>query len=307
MRKVFPVMKRKSLMKDNRSMPEDVARSGFTLIELLVVISIIAILAGLLLPALSKAKGKAKGIYCLGNMKQLGLAWLMYPDDNLNILPANVTGGDKNGWVRGWEDFAPNTTDNTNLALLLNTDSAGVSQLGPYTKAAGIYKCPADVYTAPQGGLQMPRLRSNSMNQFVEGDFYLALKSANRLPSEASGVDLNFTGADKKNYGYVKISDIRRPTPSDLFVFVDEHPDSINDGCLLTDTSTLTKWVDLPASFHNGACSFAFADGHAEIHKWREGSTVVPVHQRTILSSELTVPTSRDIAWMIEHATAKRN
>src|SRR5262245_16616141 len=107
-------MKRNAVIKNNRSSAQTLVRSGFTLIELLVVISIIGILASLLLPALAKAKGKAKGIYCMGNMKQLGLAWIMYPDDNLNILPANVPGGDINGWVAGWIDFSPDTKDNTN-------------------------------------------------------------------------------------------------------------------------------------------------------------------------------------------------
>ena len=281
------------------SRPEAVVRSGFTLIELLVVIAIIAILAGLLLPALSRAKGTAKGIYCMGNMKQLALAWAMYPDDNLNTLPGNFPGGDINGWVGGWIDFAPDTKDNTNLVLLID------SRLGPYTKNAGIYKCPGDVYTAPQGGAQMPRLRSNSMNGFVEGDYGLSLKASNRLPRDGSTIDLIFTGADKNNYGYVKISDIRKPGPSDLFVFVDEHSDSINDGCLITDTTKLNQWLDLPASFHNGACSFSFADGHAEVHKWREGSTSVPVTQ--VSRSKFDVPSSRDIKWVIEHATAKRD
>src|SRR5207249_596914 len=98
--------------------------------------------------------------------KQLGLAWLMYPDDNLNTLPSNFFGGvadpDTNGWVAGLEDFAADVKDNTNITFLTQ------AKLGPYTKNPGIYKCPSDVYTARQDGSPMPRVRSVSMNGFLE-------------------------------------------------------------------------------------------------------------------------------------------
>ncbi len=261
------------------------AKRAFTLIELLVVIAIIAILAALLLPALSKAKVKAQGIMCMSNGKQLGLAWLMYADDNNGVCCQNMEGGDPNtpSWVLGWENFIPDNTENTNLQMLTQ------GLLWPYSKSAGIYKCPADVYLALQGTQKLPRLRSLSMNAYIQGNGY-AGSGQTWYP----------------NYRcYNKLTDIVNPKPTDLFVFVDEHPDSINDGWLIVDPNTPTKWGnDLPASYHNGACGFTFADGHSEIHRWLEGTTCAPVQQQQHGGFSGTSPVDRDITWMLSHCTA---
>ena len=265
------------------------ALSGFTLIELLVVIAIIAILAALLLPALTRAKLKAQGVSCMSNVKQLTLAWQMYPDDNNGMLPPNQNGGDGGGvnmpsWVNGWEDFSANNTDNTNLIKL------GNALIGPYcSKQTGIYHCPADVYTCTEWGKQMTRVRSISMNGFVEGDAY-------RGKSNPQGSVWYSSWR-----AYTKQSDIVKPVPSDLFVFVDEHPDSINDGWLITNVTDPNTWTDLPASYHGNACGFGFADGHSEIHKWREGSTAQPVLKKQY--NGFSAPGSRDIKWMIQHCS----
>jgi len=289
--------------------------SGFTLIELLVVIAIIAILAAMLLPALAKAKAKAQGIQCMSNTKQLMLAWHMYNTDNADHLVPSVHGdfasnpGDAqaNGiipWAEGWLDWTT-STENTNIQYLVSPQYSGLSK---YTGNPGIFKCPADVSLAPAQRSQgwAGRVRSLSGNIGVgEGNADGWNTSSHSSPGSSYGGPWN--GIYKHN----KIaSDFVNPGPSETWVYVDEHPDSINDSGLFNPDSP-TEWTDTPATYHNGSCGFSFADGHSAIHKWR-GSLATPdaraieyndnVATRPGILSATSGGKDPDIGYMVYHS-----
>ena len=146
--------------------------TGFTLIELLVVVAIIALLAGMLLPALAKTKATAQGVLCVNNSRQLTLAWLLYSDENNDGLVYNL-GDDRNkrAVVRSQEGNWVNNVMNWELDSD-NTNKAFINQakLGPYSGRCGlIYKCPADKVLSDlqKRAGWTARVRSFSMNAMV--------------------------------------------------------------------------------------------------------------------------------------------
>jgi prepilin-type N-terminal cleavage/methylation domain-containing protein/prepilin-type processing-associated H-X9-DG protein len=266
-----------------------IARRGFTLIELLVVIAIIAILAALLLPALAKAKTKAQGVMCLNNNKQLMLSWRMYADDQGDRLVAAMNISFQPGrpnWFTGGLNYNPSNASNWDI----NQDMVN-SPLWPYTsKNRYIFKCPADRAMVNQ----LPRVRSNSMSQvfgsgeWLDYDIKSSGQSVWRIYDKLSGIVI----------------------PAKTWVLMDEHPDSINDAalavsCTKANSPNEAKIIDYPANYHNGACGIAFADGHADIHKWRGGKirNAAIQYNDYLALNVLAEDSWKDISWLADNTT----
>jgi prepilin-type N-terminal cleavage/methylation domain-containing protein len=258
-------------------------RKGFTLIELLVVIAIIAILAAMLLPALARAKCKALGVHCMNNTRQVAIAWITYTTDNNEYMLTSPP-------VAGMMDWLA-TPDNANADLLMDSSK---SPLAAYLKSSGVWKCPADNYVSaanPPGS----RVRTLSLNAILVGSTITVGPQPN--------YPIGRTYLDKAS----KTSDLQTPGPVNIFVAVDEHPDSINDSVFHVvpgNPPAAYVWRDLPASLHCGAGSFSFADGHAEIHKWMDDRTKQAVHKQTkwwFPTGNYPVRDCVDVTWICDH------
>jgi prepilin-type N-terminal cleavage/methylation domain-containing protein/prepilin-type processing-associated H-X9-DG protein len=279
---------------------------GFTLIELLVVIAIIAILAAMLLPALSRAKLKSQGVYCMNNHHQLLLAWRMYVDDSREVLP--FVKADPHAWVDGWLDYSA-ARDNWDVDQNIKK-----SILWPYCgKSAGIFKCPADQSSINVLGKAFPRVRSMSMVNWVGGRGNGAGQMAAMNWSQTT-----FGTASGEARIYRKLSDMTDPGPVKTAVLLDEREDSINDGMFVIAMEGAAASpgaapnpgaygiVDYPAAYHGGAGGFSFADGHSELKKWQDPRTQPPVLRGQVRDFNFkSSPNNSDVAWMQERATRR--
>lgn len=267
------------------------------MLELLVVVAIIGVLAALLFPALSKAKTRALGITCLNNNRQLAMGWAIYADDHQGALPYNLGGpGIRRiasvrtnlNWVTGVLSWWASDSDNTNTATVTE------ASLGSYvSRAPGVYRCPSDRVLSEEQRTAgwSTRVRSYSMNAMI-GD----------------AGELSQDGYNINNPGYVQFFKMSTIThPAQIFVFLDEHPDSINDGYFLNKGYGY-QWIDLPASYHNGAASFSFADGHSELHRWQVASTKVPARAfSAVLPQAIAAGDGADYHWVLERMSVDRD
>ena len=252
------------------------ASTGFSQVDLLTVVVMLVLLAFLLTPALARTRVSDQAFQCRNNLRQLISGWRMFADDNSGSLC------DPFYWVQGTENYNGNNPDNTNISYLVN------GYLGPYVRNPAVYKCPADQSQTLQGSVKMPRIRTLSMN-------------------EAIG-PLGYQWIDNTYRHYVKSADMDLPSPGSLWVMNCENPDSVNDGAFaVVMTPYGGIWQDGPTTLHSGGCSFSFADGHSELHRWTDARTLgMNVTYRAPFSYGWYQPNNPDIQWVQDRTSAKK-
>src|SRR5579859_892828 len=245
-------------MKRNR----EIERVGaFTLLELLVTVAVIAILASLLLPVLSKAQEEGRRVTCMSNLRQFGHGWLMYAVDQSDLVPPNNGGFPlpigQETWVHGFLSPYDDNSDN------INTTYLAASLLSPYLGSCfGVWRCPSDKSAVHEGGTLFPRVRSYAMNNMLNGFFD---------PDQYANQPYKVIRA---------VRDMVNPPPCSTFIIMDERQDSIDDSVFVVDMwNGPASLVEIPAAYHNSSGNLVFGDGHVETHRWHDSRTEPPVAQ----------------------------
>jgi prepilin-type processing-associated H-X9-DG protein len=259
-----PVVKNRTAILTD-ALPQRLYKRAMVPREVVASLSIMVLVAFLAIPAMNKLRTAREATVCLNNMRQLGWAWQLYAEENEGKLVHNFHGGGtiagandpRNApWATGWLDWS-GTPDNTNMLYIRTTKFA---RLTPYLTAKNnVFKCPSDRYLSIAQKLRRwkQRVRSVSMNLTI-GDGNAMTGPWDRLYSQAK-----------------TLGELRIPSPAETAVFLEEHPDSINDPGLFPPFGT--QFIDLPGSYHQGAMNASFADGSARTHHWRTTARRVPV------------------------------
>jgi prepilin-type N-terminal cleavage/methylation domain-containing protein/prepilin-type processing-associated H-X9-DG protein len=273
-------------------------RAGFTLIEVLAVAAVLSLMGMMFCAGLAQTRPETPATQCRANLKRLTLAWQQYAEDNQGLLLTSADGLLFNGtlhpsWMAGYLDFS---------SLAINwdpTQSLARSPLWAYVQRdASLFRCPSDPAKVTVNGVRLPRVRSMSMSQvFARGEW----------------LDRSFNSSQNRWRTYHNLPDVLRPAQT--FVFIDEHPDSMNDSAFANpctgnqpgDPPASSQIIDFPANYHHGGCGISFADGHAEIHKW-VGSKIgrAPLLLNGTLPLNVNAGDSwTDMHWLATNTTVK--
>lgn len=263
------------------------AGRGFTVLELLAVVVVLGLLTSLLVPTLAGTRTGSSSVRCRNNLRQLTGAWSMYAQDNRGRLVNNTDGvsaglvSSSAAWIAGWLDFTASQANTDTQMLVDHAEFPYGAYLGPYLRDPRLFKCPADPSEIVVAGRRMPRVRSVSMNNYLGGNSR-TWTSVSRYPVCARTAQIGF--------------------PAGMFVILDEHADSINDGWFASDPDTPWQIIDYPASYHDGDGCLSFADGHVEFHRWRDARTTPPFASGKLMALNQNFPNNVDIPWLQRRA-----
>ncbi|HZR18650.1 MAG TPA: hypothetical protein VFE51_15260 [Verrucomicrobiae bacterium] len=286
---VAPPLESKRFSADTASQEE----TAFTVVELIVMVGTLCLLTLALTSTVASTRPGAATVTCMNNLRQLGNAWQMYADDyngNLVYNRDGISNGKSAGnecWVGGWLDFSSANTDNTNTSVLVDHARYPYgAYLGPYLKSADLFRCPADGSFVTIGDQQIHRVRSYSMNNTF-------------------GLEARMWTTPSSFTFHTNLSNIK--LPHQVFVLLEESYGSINDGCFFSDPDTIWQIVDFPADYHHASCNFFFADGHTELHRWKDSRTMpVIAPSGYVPGVNENLPGDVDVDWLNQHVSERR-